>query len=251
MIRRFVVLITMLVGALASIGYAQETSQTLFRGTVTGRFPECLFAAPNVYQQTVPNFDRGFYFLPAQLATPDGREGVYASWYTRDPVDPTKVNYVAGIWPLSAVKITQNNPTNFSVSFSFDATDGSGELVLPPPGIPIPSGTKLAGTCTRAPTRAPNFSLYFSEVQRGSGTNRDFFFVGQIVPGTNYYINQLVTFNGGKTRTSAFVTGTINGRPVDLPEFPKLIGEVDSFSGLNTLLIQVVARPQPAVKQGK
>jgi hypothetical protein len=129
MIRRFVVLMAVLLGAFASTGYAGETSEILVDGKVTGRFPVCSFSPPLPYlQPSAGSRDRGFIFLPAQLRTLNGKEGVYASWYRFNPdnfFDPTNF-FISGIWPLSAVTITQTNPRNVKLEFKFDATSGGG-----------------------------------------------------------------------------------------------------------------------------
>lgn len=247
MTKALAVLVTMLLAAIARVGYAEETSQPLLQTKVTGRFPTCQFSAPNVQDGTPGIADRGFVFLPAEVEV--GGEGVFASWYTVD--SNNVVNFVAGIWPLSAVTILQNSPRNFSLQFIGDVNNGYQKILLK-----LGNPSKLEVRCTRAPTRAPDFSIYQSTVQRGSLTTENFFPLGSPFPPFGPFFDDIKSVNGGYTLTSAFIDGpvgtpggTINGvTPIDPPFFPKLVGFLETYSGQYTRIIQIITRSPPAAK---
>ena len=220
MIKALAVLATMLLGAFASIGYAAET--ILIQGKVTNRFPICVFSPPSTFPNppSIGNQPQGFIFLPAQLV--NGSEGVYASWYTKSN-DPTKPNFVAGIWPLSAVTVSQKGPQDVTVTFVFDVASPY-TPVYPPQG----NVTSLEGSCKRASKGA--VIPYQSDVVRGLATS-EALFPAPFGPG---YIDQIITNNGSRISTSAFVNGFINDQTINV------IGLLQTGSGQSTILVKLV-----------
>jgi hypothetical protein len=239
MIRRFGVLMAVLLGVFfSSFGHAAET--ILIQGKVTNQFPECRYSQPSVFPALPPalgDADQGFVFLPGQLVVPaqflNGKEGVYASWYTTsDPRDPKDLNFVAGIWPLSAITVIQNSPQGVELQFQFEVNGNDPRYK--PISIVYTAGTPtvLKGTCTRASKGAPNLSSYFSDVVHGSNSV-ELFFPAPFPPG---YINQFSTISGSSTTTSAFVHfDQIN----DLKDLG-VAGLVQTFSGKRTILVKLI-----------
>jgi hypothetical protein len=214
MIRRVVVLIIVLLGVpFSSIGYTAET--ILIQGKVTGRFPICQYSKPGIFPlPPKPGQEsQGFVFLPAQLV--NGTEGVYASWYTESGL-------VAGVWPLSAVTVTNATPENFTVNFTFD-TAGPYKPVYGPFGVV----SSFSGSCRRVAKGA--VSVYSSDIVSGRVTSELFF---AIAPGV--VIDQINTVSGKRTLTSGIVNALINDQTMDV------VGVVESWSGQATILVKAI-----------
>jgi hypothetical protein len=260
MIRRFVVLVAVLLGAFASSASAQETSELLLNTKVTGRFPVCQFSPPTWVDGTPGIADRGFFFLPAEVELGPPFEGVFAAWYT---FDANGLHFVAGIWPLSAVTILEKNWRNYSVRFTGDANTALKFLPDMPDGSPRPppeGNPSLDVVCTRAASRTESYSFYQSVVQRGSFTEEQFFPLGPWSPTyTGPYFYDIKIVNGSYNLTSALIGGpggqpggSINGvTPVDPPFFPKLVGQLETYSGKYQRIIQLISRGQPPGSQKK
>jgi hypothetical protein len=261
MIRRFVVLMAVLLGAFASTGYAEEASQLVLQTKVSGRFPGCEFSPPTWVNGTPGIADRGFFFLPAKVELGPPFEGVFATWYTFD-FQAGQLNFIAGIWPLSAVTILEKNWRNYSLRFTGDDQSAIQCFCPTPTGNPqpcaCPTGASLDVVCTRAPARSEAFDFYKSIVQRGSFTEERFFPLESWSPtyvGPYFYDIKIV--NGSYNLTSAFIGapggglgGSINGvSPVDPAFFPKLLGELQTYSGQYQRIIQFIFKSAGSQKK--
>lgn len=251
--RRFSILVAMLLCALTSVASAEETSQLLLQTKVSGRFPACQFSPPTWVDGTPGIADRGFVFLPAEVELGPPFEGVFAAWYT---IDSNGVNFVAGIWPLSAVTILEKNWRNYSVRFKGDAKSA---LQFLPAGSAPPAGNpSLDVVCTRAASRTESYSFYQSVVQHGSFTQENFFPLGSWSPTyTGPYFYDIKIVNGSYNLTSALVGdpgglpgGSINGvTPVDPSFFPKLVGQLETYSGKYQRIIQLIFKSAASQKK--